>query len=173
MICKQHAWPIPVWQEKAASDANYEKLSITLLEHSSLIMPAFGSHNIRSLVHAVKAAELLGVPKTDFEIQALFGMAEPIKRAFIKRGFLVRDYAPVGELIPGMGYLVRRLLENTSNEGFLRLGFHEHEKPENLLARPQPKTLDSGREHLDDYAKREFANTLLGGSLSRVPSESD
>ncbi len=161
IVCKQMAWPIPVWQEKAASDANYEKLSLLLLENSALTMPAFGSHNIRSLVHAVKAAELLGVPKTDFELQALFGMAEPIKRAFVKRGYLVRDYAPVGELIPGMGYLVRRLLENTSNEGFLRLGFHEHEKPETLLVRPQPKLADSGREHLVEYAARDFSNTPL------------
>jgi len=32
-------------------------------------------------------------------------------------GYRVRDYCPVGEVLPGMSYLVRRLLENTSNEG--------------------------------------------------------
>jgi RHH-type proline utilization regulon transcriptional repressor/proline dehydrogenase/delta 1-pyrroline-5-carboxylate dehydrogenase len=31
----------------------------------------------------------------------------------------VRAYCPVGDLVAGMAYLVRRLLENTSNESFL------------------------------------------------------
>jgi proline dehydrogenase len=31
----------------------------------------------------------------------------------------VRSYCPVGDLVAGMAYLVRRLLENTSNESFL------------------------------------------------------
>ena len=35
------------------------------------------------------------------------------------RGFRVRTYCPVGDLVAGMAYLVRRLLENTSNESFL------------------------------------------------------
>jgi RHH-type proline utilization regulon transcriptional repressor/proline dehydrogenase/delta 1-pyrroline-5-carboxylate dehydrogenase len=29
-------------------------------------------------------------------------------------------YAPIGALVPGMWYLVRRLLENSSNESFVR-----------------------------------------------------
>ena len=39
----------------------------------------------------------------------------------MRQGYRVREYVPVGELIPGMAYLVRRLLENTANESFLRL----------------------------------------------------
>jgi RHH-type proline utilization regulon transcriptional repressor/proline dehydrogenase/delta 1-pyrroline-5-carboxylate dehydrogenase len=35
------------------------------------------------------------------------------------RGFRVRAYCPVGDLVAGMAYLVRRLLENTSNDSFL------------------------------------------------------
>ena len=38
-------------------------------------------------------------------------------------GHRVRIYTPYGELLPGMAYLVRRLLENTSNDSFLRQGF--------------------------------------------------
>ena len=47
------------------------------------------------------------------------GWPDPIKRALVEMGYRVREYCPVGELLPGMAYLVRRLLENTSNEGFL------------------------------------------------------
>jgi RHH-type proline utilization regulon transcriptional repressor/proline dehydrogenase/delta 1-pyrroline-5-carboxylate dehydrogenase len=45
-------------------------------------------------------------------------------------------YVPLGELLPGMGYLVRRLLENTSNESFLRHTFFERSKIDELLADP-------------------------------------
>ena len=43
----------------------------------------------------------------------LYGMAEPIKRPWSAMGQRVRVYTPFGELLPGMAYLVRRLLENT------------------------------------------------------------
>ena len=40
-------------------------------------------------------------------------------RRWPTRGHRVRTYCPVGDLVAGMAYLVRRLLENTSNESFL------------------------------------------------------
>ncbi|MEM1423277.1 MAG: proline dehydrogenase family protein, partial [Planctomycetota bacterium] len=48
----------------------------------------------------------------------------------------VREYVPVGEMIPGMAYLVRRLLENTSNESWLKAGFLENADTAQLLASP-------------------------------------
>ena len=52
------------------------------------------------------------------------------------RGFRVRTYCPVGDLVAGMAYLVRRLLENTSNESFLA-GRSTRGRPlEELLAAP-------------------------------------
>jgi len=47
-------------------------------------------------------------------------MGDEFKDILISKGIIARDYTPVGELLPGMAYLVRRLLENTANEGFLR-----------------------------------------------------
>src|SRR5207244_12068656 len=72
-----------------------------------------------------------------FEFQLLYGMAGPIKRALVEMGYRVREYCPVGELLPGMAYLVRRLLENTSNEGFLRAKFAENVSAEELLRDPR------------------------------------
>src|SRR5207248_8116438 len=72
-----------------------------------------------------------------FEFQLLYGMAGPIKRALVEMGYRVREYSPVGELLPGMSYLVRRLLENTSNEGFLRAKFSEHVSAAQLLRDPR------------------------------------
>jgi RHH-type proline utilization regulon transcriptional repressor/proline dehydrogenase/delta 1-pyrroline-5-carboxylate dehydrogenase len=45
-------------------------------------------------------------------------------------------YVPLGDLLPGMGYLVRRLLENTSNESFLRHTFFDHAEISALLEDP-------------------------------------
>ncbi|PYL01754.1 MAG: L-glutamate gamma-semialdehyde dehydrogenase, partial [Verrucomicrobia bacterium] len=98
---------------------------------------AFGSHNVRSIAYAQALAEELRIDRSRFEFQLLYGMAGPIKRALVEMGYRVREYSPVGELLPGMSYLVRRLLENTSNEGFLRAKFSEHVSAAQLLRDPR------------------------------------
>ncbi len=136
VISAQNHWDFPLFEEKRLSDASYEQLSRVLLDNTQLCLPAFGSHNIRSLSHACCYAESKGLTNKDFEIQVLYGMAEPIAQAFAQRGYLTRMYVPLGELLPGMGYLVRRLLENTSNESFLRHTFFERSEVQNLLKNP-------------------------------------
>ena len=136
VLAKQQGWECPVYGVKAETDANYERLTRYLLQNHQHIGAAFGSHNLRSLTHAVVLAKELGVPERAFEAQMLFGMAEPERKAFRALGQRVRVYAPVGELLPGMAYLVRRLLENTSNAGFLKLSHHDHVDMGKLLARP-------------------------------------
>src|SRR5881394_916497 len=132
----QNGWVIPVWLQKPESDANFERLSRILLENESIVTSAFGSHNVRSIAYAQALAEELGIDRSRFEFQLLYGMAGPIKRALVEMGYRVREYSPVGELLPGMSYLVRRLLENTSNEGFLRAKFSEHVSAAQLLCDP-------------------------------------
>ena len=136
VVSSQNDWEFPLWSKKQSSDAHYEHLSRKLLDNHTLCLPAFGSHNIRSLSHACCYADSIGLSKSDFEVQVLYGMAEPIARAFMKRGHLVRMYVPLGELLPGMGYLVRRLLENTSNESFLRHTFFDEDEVSTLLRQP-------------------------------------
>src|SRR5262249_51884103 len=79
----------------------------------------------------------LNVPPRCIEFQLLYGMADPIKAALVQMGQRVRVYTPYGQLLPGMAYLVRRLLENTANQSFLRAGFVEHVPEEQLLMNPQ------------------------------------
>ncbi|HEY1079395.1 MAG TPA: proline dehydrogenase family protein, partial [Bdellovibrio sp.] len=113
---EQRGWPVPVYTNKAESDANYEVCAKYLLENIKHIRPAFASHNVRTLAACMLYAEKLNIPKEALEFQMLYGMAEPIKKTLVDMGYRMREYAPVGELIPGMAYLVRRLLENSSNE---------------------------------------------------------
>ncbi|NKB82711.1 MAG: aldehyde dehydrogenase family protein [Nitrospirales bacterium] len=138
----QRGWTIPVLQTKEETDANFENLSQTLLAHTQHIRPAFGSHNLRSLAHAEAYAQATHRPPESYEYQMLYGMAESLQNAVVDYGRRVRIYTPIGDLIPGMAYLVRRLLENTSNESFLRKQ-HDSSLPlEVLLA--QPHTSNGG-----------------------------
>src|SRR6266404_3225913 len=133
---RQNGWACPVFLQKPESDLNFELLTQILLENESIVTSAFGSHNVRSIAHAQAFADELGIDRSRFEFQLLYGMAGPIKRALVEMGYRVREYSPVGELLPGMSYLVRRLLENTSNEGFLRAKFSEHVSAAQLLCDP-------------------------------------
>jgi RHH-type proline utilization regulon transcriptional repressor/proline dehydrogenase/delta 1-pyrroline-5-carboxylate dehydrogenase len=137
VVSAQNYWDFPLWSVKESSDAQFEHLTRVLLDNHEVCLPAFGSHNIRSLSHACCYAQDRGLSPKDFEVQVLYGMADPIAHAFSSQGYLVRMYVPLGDLIPGMGYLVRRLLENTSNESFLRHTFFDAHEVSNLLKAPQ------------------------------------
>jgi RHH-type proline utilization regulon transcriptional repressor/proline dehydrogenase/delta 1-pyrroline-5-carboxylate dehydrogenase len=136
VISAQEDWPLPVYAHKWETDANYERMTHFLLENHDWLRPAFGSHNIRSLAHAIASAELIGLQARAYEIQMLYGMADPVKDALVQLGRRVRVYTPYGQLLPGMAYLVRRLLENTANTSFLRASFAEHVPEETLLMNP-------------------------------------
>lgn len=135
---RQKNWPAPVFENKAHTDWNFERCAELLLANTATVTPAIATHNVRSLAAAMVAAKQHGATLHDFEFQMLFGMAEPVKHAVRRMGYALREYTPVGALIPGMAYLVRRLLENTSNEGFLRKTFADHAGRDLLLAAPEP-----------------------------------
>ena len=133
---RQRGWVVPLFEHKGETDANYESLTHLILSHASLIRPAFGTHNLRSLAYIEAIAESLGLPPETWEYQMIFGMAEPFQQAVTQLGRRLRLYTPVGDLLPGMAYLVRRLLENTSNESFLRKEYVESQPLSALLAPP-------------------------------------
>jgi RHH-type transcriptional regulator, proline utilization regulon repressor / proline dehydrogenase / delta 1-pyrroline-5-carboxylate dehydrogenase len=143
-MAKQWGLPCPVLTAKPATDAQYEALTRKLLAEYRHLSPAFGSHNLRSLVQALVAADEMETPRNAFEIQMLYGMAEPERKVLRARGHRLRVYSPVGALLPGMAYLVRRLLENTSNSGFLRQSYHEGEDIAALLAPPDANARPAG-----------------------------
>ncbi|MEH1811834.1 MAG: L-glutamate gamma-semialdehyde dehydrogenase [Nostoc sp.] len=131
----QKRWPQPVYNDKAATDANFETITQLLLENHQYVYSAIGSHNVRSHSRAIAIAESLNVPRRRFELQVLYGMGDKVAKALVDKGYRVRVYCPYGELLPGMAYLIRRLLENTANSSFLRQNL-ENRPIEELLAPP-------------------------------------
>ena len=119
---RQHGWTPPVFEVKADSDKNFEHLTRVLLgarDTGSGVRVAIASHNLRSVAHAVACNRASGHPDEDLELQVLRGLGDGLQTAMAANGLRVRTYCPVGDLVAGMAYLVRRLLENTSNDSFL------------------------------------------------------
>ena len=168
---RQNGWTCPVFLQKPESDFNFELLTRILLENESTVTAAFGSHNVRSIAHAQALADELGIDRSRFEFQLLYGMAGPVKRALVEMGYRVREYCPVGELLPGMSYLVRRLLENTSNEGFLRAKFSENVSEDELLRDPADLISQgpNGARHVEVSGNGASLDTPPGDTYENAP----
>ncbi|MBX7102967.1 MAG: L-glutamate gamma-semialdehyde dehydrogenase [Gemmataceae bacterium] len=173
ITAKMYGWPIPVYEQKPETDVCYEQMTQFLLENYKVLRPAFASHNVRSVANALATADRLGIPQRGFEFQALYGMADPIADALVAMGQRVRMYTPYGQLLPGMAYLVRRLLENTSNESFLRMSFTDNTPEDVLLMNPSAKVSDRKprkpvqadfvNEPLTDFAEESKRAAMLAG----------
>lgn len=159
-LAASEGWPIPVWTVKSETDACFERCTALLMKHHHVLRPALGSHNIRSLAHGLALAQHLNLPSGRCEVQMLYGMADPIKDALVSLKQRVRVYTPYGQLIPGMAYLVRRLLENTSDDSFLRASFTEHVPEEQLLMNPTKKVASFNKSGVAS-APRGFSNEPL------------
>ncbi len=133
ILSRQNHWPTPVYNHKSSTDANFERMTQLLLEHHEYLYAAIGSHNVRSQAHALAIAQTLNIPPRNIEFQVLYGMADNLATALVKQGHRVRVYCPYGDLIPGMAYLIRRLLENTANSSFLRQNLEERPVEELLV----------------------------------------
>lgn len=195
LIARGLGWPEPVYLQKWRSDASFERCARFLMEHHEALHPAIGSHNIRSLAHAMAVAEALGLPKAAIELQTLHGMGDAIQDALVKMGYRTRVYTPYGVMLPGMAYLVRRLLENTSNDSFLKASagagapidelLRNPEETGAMLARSRPQTSKPSTDSLAsamgalppfrnepvlDFAKAEN-RTAMAEALRRVEHE--
>ncbi|MBE9177641.1 L-glutamate gamma-semialdehyde dehydrogenase [Oculatella sp. LEGE 06141] len=165
----QKDWQQPVFDEKSSTDANFEALTRMLLENHEHLYAAIGSHNVRSQAHAIAIAETLNIPRRRIELQVLYGMADKLAKSLVDQGYRVRVYCPYGELIPGMAYLIRRLLENTANTSFLRQNL-EDRPVEELLA---PPTLEEGNGRVDHANGNGKAATSTSPSPFRNAADTD
>jgi proline dehydrogenase len=132
---RQHGWPVPVFEDKHECDRNFETLTRGLLASRPSLRVAIASHNLRSVAHAIAVNRVSGGDDRDLELQVLRGLGDQLQDALATQGYRVRTYCPVGDLVAGMAYLVRRLLENTSNESFTRR-MNDDEPLAELLAPP-------------------------------------
>lgn len=121
-------WPQAPFQSKLDTDANYKRMVDFALrpENLTAVRPGIASHNLFDISYAlVLATESNALGKLQFEM--LEGMANHQRRALHELTNSVLLYAPAcqkQDFIHAIGYLVRRLDENTGDENFLRHAFN-------------------------------------------------
>ena len=124
----QQGWAQAPFQSKLDTDANYKRMVNYALraENLAAVRPGIASHNLFDISYAlVLAAEADALSKLQFEM--LEGMANHQRRALHELTKSVLLYAPAcqkEDFIHAIGYLVRRLDENTGDENFLRHAFN-------------------------------------------------
>ena len=151
----------PVFTKSGNRTRRLTRVTRMMLENADIICPAFASHNVRSIAHASRrAAYWLGAREPRAANAHRNGRAPERGRRNESR---LRIYAPFGHLIPGMAYLIRRLIENTANESFLRQSFSGEVPLEALLVRLGPQV----NGHTQNMAKT--AVPALADRLSPLP----
>ena len=143
----------PQWLNKAETDAAFELLTLRALEAADAVQLCIGSHNVRDHVFAHAARELVYPDAPRLEHQVLHQSYEALSRALAAAGMVVRHYVPVGSLLVGMAYLVRRILENSSQVGVLTLA--RQGTPLAELLRMPGDVLDDALPRRDDLNQAE------------------
>jgi RHH-type proline utilization regulon transcriptional repressor/proline dehydrogenase/delta 1-pyrroline-5-carboxylate dehydrogenase len=166
-LARQRRWPVPVYTDKADTDAAYERLTRFLFENRDVLHPVIASHNLRSLAHALATARRLGMTREDWEIEMLYGMAEPLQRALAAFDVRLRVYVPTGDLVIGIAYLIRRLLENTASTSILRQTYADGEDLGALLAAPTPAPRRAGTGEALHFANTPPTDFSAGSSRDR------
>jgi len=122
-----HGWPLAPYKTKTETDANYKRMLHEALKSENLAALNVGvaSHNLFDIAYAlVLARERDALDRVQFEM--LEGMANHQRRALFELSRNLLLYAPACKkehFINAIGYLVRRLDENTGPENFLRHAF--------------------------------------------------
>lgn len=110
----------PVFTRKPHTDVSFLCAAEKLLASTEVLFPQFATHNAHTLSAVIAMAEKLGVDRSQFEFQRLYGMGEQLHEITReKHGTQHRIYAPVGKHEDLLAYLVRRLLENGANSSFV------------------------------------------------------
>ncbi|MFN2166064.1 MAG: proline dehydrogenase family protein, partial [Anaerolineae bacterium] len=76
-------------------------------------IPAIGSHDEKRIIFAKQYAEKVGLPKTAFEFQMLYGIRRDLQQELARQGYRMRVYIPYGT--SWYPYFMRRLAERPAN----------------------------------------------------------
>ena len=120
-------WPQAPYSTKRETDANYKRMLHEAMQPANLAVADVGvaSHNVFDLSYGlVLALEDNALDRVQFEM--LEGMANHQRRALVELSKNLLLYAPAcrkENFLNAIGYLIRRLDENTGPENFLRHAF--------------------------------------------------
>lgn len=105
----------PVYTAKQNTDLSYLACAKFLLDNNQKFYPQFATHNLLTICAIEEIAQ-----GKEYEFQRLYGMGKEIYDVVLaERKLKCRVYAPVGGHEELLAYLIRRLLENGANTGFI------------------------------------------------------
>lgn len=185
-----HSFNAPQFLNKEETDIHFRQLVLKILEAAPHLKLALASHNFSDHGFAEAAKEILYPNAGEIEHQCLHMTYEALSTALAKMNWATRNYVPVGSLLVGMAYLVRRIMENSSQVGVLTImrshkkhmslqspyAIHQEKKREGKLVRDQSVAkledeffnvsplrlyLDEERVWMEKSLKN-FENNLLG-----------
>jgi proline dehydrogenase len=97
-------------------DANYLALCVAMLEAvraGGTVRIALGTHDVRLIEQVAEHAAALGLAKTNFEVQMLYGIRMDQQRRLAGEGYRVLDLIAYGEA--WYPWYMRRLAERPAN----------------------------------------------------------
>jgi len=108
--------PTIAYQSRQDVDANYVAVARSMLDAmhgGATVRLGLGTHDVRLIEQIAEHATALGLPKTAFEVQMLYGIRMDQQRRLAGEGYLVRDLIAYGEA--WYPWYMRRLAERPAN----------------------------------------------------------
>jgi proline dehydrogenase len=107
--------PAAAFPRKSQVNRSYRRLTRLLLEQGAY--PALATHDPRMIEHAIQFARRIGMPRSGFEFQMLYGIRRDLQARLVREGYRLRLYVPYGDA--WYPYFMRRLAERPANLLFL------------------------------------------------------
>lgn len=185
-----HSHHAPQFLNKEESDLHFRQLAAMTLAHPAELQLALGSHNLQDHCFAEALRQLHYPDAPVIEHQCLHMTYEALSHGLARMGWPTRNYMPIGNLLVGMAYLVRRIMENSSQVGILTimrshnkkdafgapLTVHETKLAQGELVRDELETaLDSGFKNCTPvrlYVRPELDQFLMALKTFRTEIES-
>lgn len=108
------------FQARREVDASFAGLVVSMLEarkQGSDIRIGLGTHDVALIEQLDGHARAIGLPRTSFEVQMLYGIRVDEQRRLAREGYLVRDLVAYGEA--WYPWYLRRLAERPANVLFV------------------------------------------------------
>jgi RHH-type proline utilization regulon transcriptional repressor/proline dehydrogenase/delta 1-pyrroline-5-carboxylate dehydrogenase len=175
-----HNFLAPQFLNKEETDIHFRQIIFKALEQNKFIQLAVASHNIQDHCFAEALREKSFNNAPVIEHQCLHMTYEALSVGLSKMNWPTRNYIPVGNLLVGMAYLVRRIMENSSQVGVLTI-MRSHKKGAKVKIPTQVLKIKKKKKLIDyDTAistmTREFKNvypikTYLDKEFTRVATQ--
>ena len=112
--------PEVAFQAKREVDASYTGLVVSMLQaqkQGTDIRIGLGTHDVALIEQIDGHARAIGLPRTSFEVQMLYGIRADEQQRLAREGYLVRDLVAYGEA--WYPWYLRRLAERPANVLFV------------------------------------------------------